>query len=288
MTAPRRWKLIGFVPPDALDRVRAAVFAAGAGHIGDYDSCSWSTAGTGTFRGGEQTTPAVGTAGVFEQVPEIRFETVVNNADIVAVCSAFVNAHPYEEPAFDVIPLHEVSVTRSANPESNVVEQQRIEPTSDAGALPADHGVQPPFESLLMHFDGGSRGNPGPAAAGWVLYAPEIDTADGTMLEVGRRGVSVGRATNNLAEWTGLVKGIEHALELGCRRLQIRGDSELVIKQLRGEYRVKNIDLKPLHEQAHALLAGCDKWSAEHVRRGGNAVADAIVNEVLDEQAASG
>lgn len=98
-------KLVVFVPPSALDAVREALFAAGAGRIGDYERCSWYTDGTGTFLGGEGTSPMVGERGVEERVPELRLETVFpenRHADVVA---ALRQAHPYEEPAFDVYPL---------------------------------------------------------------------------------------------------------------------------------------------------------------------------------------
>jgi len=95
-------KLIVFVPATALDTVRDAVFAAGAGRIGGYERCSWYTEGTGTFLAGEETSPAIGRRGVEERVPELRLETVFpaeRHDDVVAALRA---AHPYEEPAFDV------------------------------------------------------------------------------------------------------------------------------------------------------------------------------------------
>jgi hypothetical protein len=98
-------KLVVFVPAEALDAVRDAVFAAGAGRIGDYERCSWYTAGTGTFFGRPDTAPVVGERGVEERVPELRLETVFpaeRQADVVAALRA---AHPYEEPAFDVYAL---------------------------------------------------------------------------------------------------------------------------------------------------------------------------------------
>jgi hypothetical protein len=104
VTGERR-KLVVFVPEDALDALRDALFAAGAGRIGDYERCSWYTAGTGTFLGGEGTAPAVGAAGVEERVPEYRLETVYPAAAHEAVVAALRAAHPYEEPAFDVYPL---------------------------------------------------------------------------------------------------------------------------------------------------------------------------------------
>ncbi len=98
-------KLVVFVPPEALDAVREAVFAAGAGRIGDYERCSWYTDGTGTFLGGESTSPTVGERGREERVPELRLETVFPADRHEAVIAALRAAHPYEEPAFDVYEL---------------------------------------------------------------------------------------------------------------------------------------------------------------------------------------
>ena len=98
-------KLVVFVPADALDAVRDAVFAAGAGRIGEYERCSWYTEGTGTFLGGAGTTPAVGARGVEERVPELRLETVFPDERQDDVVAALRLAHPYEEPAFDVYAL---------------------------------------------------------------------------------------------------------------------------------------------------------------------------------------
>jgi hypothetical protein len=98
-------KLVVFVPVEALDRVRDAVFAAGAGRIGDYERCSWYTEGTGTFVGGEGTQPTIGERGREERVPELRLETVFPAERQEHVVAALRDAHPYEEPAFDVYEL---------------------------------------------------------------------------------------------------------------------------------------------------------------------------------------
>ena len=98
-------KLVVFVPAEALDAVRDAVFAAGAGRIGDYERCSWYTEGTGTFYGGESTDPSVGEKGREERVLELRLETVFPEDRQDEVVAALRRAHPYEEPAFDVYPL---------------------------------------------------------------------------------------------------------------------------------------------------------------------------------------
>ncbi|MBC5810328.1 MAG: reverse transcriptase-like protein [Candidatus Eremiobacteraeota bacterium] len=124
--------------------------------------------------------------------------------------------------------------------------------------------------------DGGSRGNPGPSASGAVLFAD-----DGTVIaEVGE---FLGVATNNVAEWKALLAGLEAALELGIDDLRIRMDSELVVRQLAGTYRVKHPDLIPLHAKARRLLSRFAAVETAHVRRADNAAADAVVNRILDE-----
>ncbi len=124
--------------------------------------------------------------------------------------------------------------------------------------------------------DGGSRGNPGPAASGAVLLGP-----DGAVLR--EFAEFLGVATNNVAEWRALVRGLEGALELGVRELDVRLDSELVVRQLSGVYRVKHPDLIPLHARAKRLLAQFASVDVRHVRRAENALADAVVNRCLDE-----
>ena len=126
-----------------------------------------------------------------------------------------------------------------------------------------------------MFADGGSRGNPGPAASGAVLF----DETGAVLREV---GTFLGVATNNVAEWTGLVTGLEAALELGVDDLAVRLDSELVVKQISGAYRVKHEGLIPLHAKAKVLLRKFARVDVQHVRRKENAAADALVNQVLD------
>jgi hypothetical protein len=101
----QRHKLVWFVPEEALDTTRDAVFAAGAGRIGDYERCSWYTAGTGTFLGGEGTDPTIGERGREERTAELRVETVVPGDRVVAVVAALIAAHPYEEVAYDLYSL---------------------------------------------------------------------------------------------------------------------------------------------------------------------------------------
>jgi hypothetical protein len=102
---PVRYKLVWFVPREALDATRNAVFAAGAGRIGEYERCSWYAAGTGTFFGGAGTNPAVGDPGREQRVSELRVETVVTEDRLAAAVEALREAHPYEEPAYDVYAL---------------------------------------------------------------------------------------------------------------------------------------------------------------------------------------
>ena len=102
-----RRKLVVFVPASALEIVREALFAAGAGHIGDYDRCAWYTAGTGTFLGGESTQPSVGEAGLEQRVTEYRLETVYPAELETDIVRALRESHPYEEPAFDLYSLRE-------------------------------------------------------------------------------------------------------------------------------------------------------------------------------------
>ena len=123
--------------------------------------------------------------------------------------------------------------------------------------------------------DGGSRGNPGPAASGAVLFGE-----DGQVLR--EVGTYLGVSTNNVAEWTGLLTGLEAALDLGVDDLAVRLDSELVVKQISGAYRVKHAGLIPLHAKAKVLLRKFAHVDVQHVRRKQNAAADALVNQVLD------
>jgi ribonuclease HI len=127
--------------------------------------------------------------------------------------------------------------------------------------------------------DGGSRGNPGPAASGAVV----LDEAGAVLREVGEY---LGTATNNVAEWRALIIGLEAALELGIDDLDVRMDSELVVRQVNGVYRVKHADLIPLSEHARRLLRKFARTDVRHVRRKENAAADRVVNAVLDARTA--
>jgi ribonuclease HI len=123
--------------------------------------------------------------------------------------------------------------------------------------------------------DGGARGNPGPAAFGYVL-----ETDDGTVLDA--RGQRIGVATNNVAEYRALVAGLEAALARGVTELEVVSDSELLVKQMRGEYKVKNTALRALHDQAASLERELGDVTYTAVRREHNELADRLVNEALD------
>ena len=128
---------------------------------------------------------------------------------------------------------------------------------------------------LTVHVDGGSRGNPGPAAIAAVI-------SDGSGELVDSASQVIGRATNNVAEYRALILGIERAAALGATELDLVGDSELIVKQVRGEYKVKAPNLTPLHAAVMSALRPFDAWSIRHVKRDQNAHADRLVNEALD------
>jgi ribonuclease HI len=129
---------------------------------------------------------------------------------------------------------------------------------------------------VVVHVDGGARGNPGPAAAACVIASP-----DGELL--GEHAQLLGRTTNNVAEYRALLLGLQRARELGASEIEVVGDSELIAKQVLGEYKVKNETLRPLHRQATSGLRGFDRWSIRTVPRAQNADADALVNAALDQ-----
>jgi ribonuclease HI len=128
---------------------------------------------------------------------------------------------------------------------------------------------------VVVHVDGGARGNPGPAAAAAVVSTP-----DGEVLD--EAAVTIGRATNNVAEYRGLLLGLERARALGATEVDVVNDSELIAHQVTGRYKVKHPDMKPLHARALAALGEFERWSIRPVKRSANADADALVNQALD------
>jgi ribonuclease HI len=128
---------------------------------------------------------------------------------------------------------------------------------------------------VVAYIDGGARGNPGPAG-----YGVRIETTDGTLVDELHGGLGV--ATNNVAEYSGLLAALQWAIDHQHKRVQIRADSELLVKQMRGEYKVKNAGLQPLHARARLLAAQLDQVKFEHVRRELNKEADRLSNLGMD------
>lgn len=420
-------KLVGFVPVDDVDLVRKAVFAAGAGVIGDYEHCSWSVEGQGTFFGREGSDPTFGQAGRDEVAPEVRLEVVFPRGLRRRVAGAYAGAHPYEEPAFDVYPVeneiaslglgrlgklpeamplaafaaevaavlrlpsvrfagdasrsvqrvaclpgsgaeaiacgvagvadvlvtgdvkyheartalsqglalidaphdlteeeavlrwsetlsdalagtgvrvetyrrpagvwrtyeaggsaaHSASITEATT--SGLSSQFVAEPASDRQVAETEK-PDPETEKLSerlahrtdsrhsLYTDGGARGNPGPAGVGAVLLSSSGDVVD-------ELADFIGVATNNVAEYQALIAGLELALDRDVARLDVFLDSELVVRQLSGQYRVKDATLKALHGQATYLMHKFHEIDVKHVPREQNAAADALVNQAID------
>jgi ribonuclease HI len=388
--SPVDWlKLVGFVPADDLAAVRAAVFAAGAGVIGNYEHCSFYLRGTGTFRPREGARPAVGEVGKDNATGELRLEVVFPRAARRAVLDAYVAAHSYEEPAYDVYPVEdEVSgvglgrvgflsqpqplgdlaaavahhfklstVRYSGDPRASV-QAVAVVPGSGAAAvdyvcgradvlvtgdakyhdaeraarlglpvidlphdaaegvalerwtdvladrltgagvsvsflagphtiwqqsgsapLPTrlgvdDVGAEPSRYHLFV--DGGARGNPGPAGIG-----VRLETSDGELVE--ELADAIGATTNNQAEYQALIAGLELALDRGVKELVVFADSELIVRQMNGEYRVKDTKLQPLHARAAHLVHELPDVEIRHIPREQNGDADRLVNEAIDE-----
>ena len=390
--SPVEWlKLVGFVPVDEVEAVSSAVFAAGGGMIGNYEHCSFAIPGTGTFRPLPGATPAVGTAGTDNSTDEVRLEVVFPRAARRAVLDAYVRAHSYEEPAYDVYAVDDevagvglgrvgdlaeprllgdlvadvahifrVPSIRYLGDARHRVSRVAILPGSGASAIAAaavkaevlitgdmkyhdaadavglglalvdlpheaaevstlqrwadhladrlgPHGVQVEFfagqrspwhyagpaqrpshmsvddvssEEPSGHFelfvDGGARGNPGPAGIGARLLTDQGKVAE-------ELADFIGTATNNVAEYQAMIGGLEMALDHGARRLTVYADSELVVRQLNGQYRVKDANLRVLHDQALRLLHELPDVEVLHIPREQNAEADALVNRAIDE-----
>jgi dinuclear metal center YbgI/SA1388 family protein len=381
------FKLVVFVPPKDLGPVRAALFGAGTGVIGDYRHCSFYSGGTGTFLPVEGADPTIGSIGIDESVEEYRLETLVAPEELEDAVAAMIVAHSYEEPAYDVYPLATIGKGSASGRIGSLpgaattaelagriatrfgltdirftpavrepVTRVAVVPGSGAGFigtldgsvdvlitgdlkyhdtyqareagiglielshdvsesvalkhwLPVleselgDAGVSVKYsrsatsiweeitaneesaetmagpeegENLRLHVDGGARGNPGPAGIGAVLLDGEGNTV-AELAEV------IGEATNNVAEYKALIAGVEMALGRGISSLDIYSDSELIVKQIDGSYRVKNAGLRPLFDQAKAALSRLESYRLIAVRREENAHADALVNKALDE-----
>jgi ribonuclease HI len=137
---------------------------------------------------------------------------------------------------------------------------------------------------LVIHSDGGARGNPGPAAIGVVIEVEKGGESE-VMAEIAER---IGVASNNVAEYRAVIRGLEEAQRLGATSVTCLLDSQLVVEQLNGNYRVKSEDIKPLHARARQLMAAFPLVTVQHVRREQNAEADRLVNAALDGKVATG
>lgn len=142
--------------------------------------------------------------------------------------------------------------------------------------MTADSSTSGGEAELVVYIDGGARGNPGPAG-----YGVRVERPDGTLIEEFSEGIGV--ATNNVAEYRGLLAALEYAQARGCRSLTVRSDSLLLVKQMLGEYRVKHPGLQPLSARARLLAAGIGRVRFEHVGRALNAHADRLANQAMDQ-----
>lgn len=152
---------------------------------------------------------------------------------------------------------------------------RRTSPPPGSRRLFSEPDSRVPANTYLAEVDGASRGNPGPAAYAVVLRSPEGKA-------VCRLGKYIGRETNNVAEYYGLIFALDTATARGIRNLRVRSDSELMVQQMKGTYRVKSAGLRPLHEKAKSLARGFDFFAIEHVYRESNREADALANAALD------
>jgi len=152
--------------------------------------------------------------------------------------------------------------------------------SSDAGELFPQHSPQPrgkvPDHYLIAHSDGGARGNPGPAGYGVVIQ-------DQSGRKVATRSEYLGHQTNNFAEYQGLIAALEYAIEHGPRALRVISDSELLVRQIKGIYKVKNVVLKDLHARAKELIGQLDWFSIDHALREHNQEADRLANQAMDK-----
>jgi ribonuclease HI len=144
---------------------------------------------------------------------------------------------------------------------------------------PPERNTAAPERTVRVYSDGAARGNPGPAGAGAVL----TDAAGKVIARLGRY---LGKQTNNVAEYEGLLLGLKHARELGYREVEVRADSQLLIRQLKGEYAVRHAGLRPLHAEALRLLRSFDRYDLRHVPREENSLADEMSNRAIDEEMA--
>lgn len=197
-------------------------------------------------------------------------DNTMNRSALAAVLAEKLPDGMLEEvfPDFSVAEVRSVLIGKKKTVVSQPEIQQRelfAQPVADAAVV------------CKLFTDGASRGNPGKAGAGSVLLA-----ADGR--ELAARSLYLGQCTNNVAEYKALILGLQSALELECGRLEIFLDSQLIVRQIQGRYKVKHPTLKPLFEEVKELLAKIDSWSIAHVPREQNKRADELANKGIDER----
>src|SRR5256886_15317961 len=146
----------------------------------------------------------------------------------------------------------------------------------DTGKLFSESPTKMPAHYLIAHSDGGARGNPGPAGYGVIIH-------DEGGRKIAALSQYLGHQTNNFAEYQGLIAALEYAIEHGHKALKLISDSELLVRQIKGMYKVKNSVLKDLHARAKELIAKLDWFSIEHVLRGKNSDADRLANDAMDK-----
>jgi mutator protein MutT len=176
--------------------------------------------------------------------------------------------------------VHQEEMTESTNLLLGI-SQQRLQPINEATSTPVssinDVSITTNISHLIIYSDGGSRGNPGPSAAGFIV----MDSYDHVLHE---GGMYLGITTNNQAEYHGVRLGLEKAVEIGARTIDFRIDSMLVVNQMNGIYKIKNRELWPINERIHELMSQFDKVTFTHVRREFNQLADGMVNKILNAQ----
>jgi len=178
---------------------------------------------------------------------------------------------PHTEPAA----IRESLRRFADSPETAPGKDDKRTTSADDGAAPSPPLLKHTQAGCMVYTDGASRGNPGEAGAGVVLL-------DQGGLELANRSIYLGRCTNNAAEYQALIAGLELALQYGCRELRIFLDSELIVRQVSGRYRVKNAQLQPLYDKVKTLLERLEKWQIHHVPRSGNTRADELANKGID------
>ncbi len=147
----------------------------------------------------------------------------------------------------------------------------------------------PVYRHLVIRTDGAARGNPGPASSGAALIdGSRADALDPSAAPDATISEALGTQTNNVAEWTGVVRALDLARRLGAEQVDLFLDSKLIVEQLHGRWRVKDAKLQPLWSESRGMLGGFRRWSATHVPRAQNATADRLANEALDRVAAGG